>query len=43
MNGIVTLQVEHAIPVTSPAYDRGAKEEDLRESWLAYFSGLNAR
>ena len=38
MNGIVKLRVEQAIPVTSPAYDRGAKEEDLRETWLAYFT-----
>ncbi len=39
-NGIVVIKVERAAPLVSPAYDIGAKEEDLRQHWLAYFTGL---
>lgn len=42
MNGIVKLHVERALPLTSPAYDMGASEAELRESWQAYFAGLAA-
>lgn len=43
MRGIVRLQVECAVPVTSPAYDRGAEESALREHWLKYFNELQSR
>jgi hypothetical protein len=38
--GIVKVRVERALPVTSPAYDRGATEEALRAQWQAYYLGL---
>jgi hypothetical protein len=38
--GIVKVAVERALPVTSPAYDRGATEEELRAQWQAYYLGL---
>jgi hypothetical protein len=38
--GIVKLTVERALPVTSPAYDRGATEAELRAEWQAYYLGL---
>ncbi len=38
--GIVKVAVERALPVTSPAYDRGATEEGLRSEWQAYYLGL---
>ncbi|WP_089944732.1 pyridoxamine 5'-phosphate oxidase family protein [Candidatus Entotheonella palauensis] len=38
--GIITVAVERALPVTSPAYDRGATEEGLRPEWQAYYLGL---
>jgi hypothetical protein len=38
--GIVKVAVERALPVTSPAYDRGATEEELRVQWQAYYLGL---
>ncbi len=38
--GIVVIAVESAAPLVSPAYDIGAKEADLRQHWLAYFSKL---
>ena len=31
IRGIVIVLVERALPVTSPAYDLGATEEELRE------------
>ncbi len=38
--GIIKVRVERALPVTSPAYDRGATEEGLRLEWQAYYLGL---
>ena len=38
--GIVKVRVEWALPLTSPAYDRGATEEALRAEWQAYYLGL---
>ena len=35
IRAIVMVTVERAVPVTSPAYDLGATEDDLRELWLA--------
>lgn len=34
VHGIVLVSVERALPVTSPAYDVGATEDELRESNL---------
>jgi uncharacterized protein len=34
IHGIVIVSVEKALPVTSPAYDIGATEDELRESTL---------
>lgn len=42
INGIVKLRVEHAAAVISPAYDMGATEAELRESWQAHFAALQA-
>ena len=41
--GVVVIEVERALPLTSPAYDVGASEPELREQWLAYFTGLQGR
>ena len=38
--GLVKVAVERALPVTSPAYDRGATEAELRSEWQAYYLGL---
>ncbi len=43
MNGIVKLHVERALPLTSPAYDMGASEAELREHWRAHFAGLETQ
>lgn len=40
--GIVVIQVEKAAPLTSPAYDVGATEEELRAQYLTYFSELHS-
>lgn len=39
IRAIVTLTVERALPLTSPAYDLGATEDELREVWLARLTG----
>jgi predicted pyridoxine 5'-phosphate oxidase superfamily flavin-nucleotide-binding protein len=35
IRGIVLVRVQHAAPITSPAYDLGATEDELRERYLA--------
>ena len=40
MNGIFKLQIEQARHLTSPSYDIGLKEEDLRHHWKQYFTAL---
>ncbi len=40
IKGIVKVRVERALPITSPAYDVGAEEADLRRQWLDTFIGL---
>lgn len=35
IRAIVVVAVERALPVTSPAYDLGATEHELRATWLA--------
>lgn len=40
INGIVKLRVERALPLSSPAYDIGAKEADLRGQWKRHFLSI---
>jgi predicted pyridoxine 5'-phosphate oxidase superfamily flavin-nucleotide-binding protein len=42
IRGIVIVAVERALPVTSPAYDIGATEDELRESNLRRLTTLSA-
>ena len=42
LRGIVKIHIERATPVTSPAYDRGASEADLKAQWVQHFESLNA-
>jgi len=39
IRSIVIVAVERALPITSPAYDLGATEDELRELWLARLTG----
>src|SRR5687768_16125480 len=39
IRAIVIVAVERALPVTSPAYDLGATENELRALWLARLTG----
>jgi uncharacterized protein len=34
IRGIVVVSVERVLPLTSPAYDVGSTEDELREQWL---------
>jgi len=40
IRAIVMIQVTRALPLTSPAYDDGRTEADLRRSWTAHFRAL---
>jgi uncharacterized protein len=43
IRSIVLVQVERAMPLISPAYDRGKTEEEIRASWLQYWNTLYDR
>ena len=36
----VLVKVERALPLTSPAYDLGASEEEVRERWERHYEAL---
>jgi uncharacterized protein len=36
----VLVKVERALPLTSPAYDLGAREEEVRERWERHYQSL---
>ena len=40
IRAIVTIAVTRALPLTSPAYDDGRTEPELRRAWTAHFRGL---
>jgi len=40
IRAIVRLRIECALPLTSPAYDSGATEQALRESWLQHLQDI---
>ena len=39
-NGIVAVAIERALPITSPAYDAGASEAELKAKFKAHFVKL---
>lgn len=41
IRAIVLVKVERALPLTSPAYDLGATEEEVRSTWQRYWDSLN--
>ena len=40
IRAVVVVEVERALPLTSPAYDQGAAEEEVRERWERYYEAL---
>jgi predicted pyridoxine 5'-phosphate oxidase superfamily flavin-nucleotide-binding protein len=42
IRAIVLVRVTRALPVSSPAYDSGANEAELRDRWAAYYASLPA-
>ena len=40
MRAIVTIKVTKALPLTSPAYDDGKTEPELRRAWTSRFRKL---
>ena len=43
VKAIVVIEVRHAAPLVSPAYDDGATEADMLETQRARFARLHAR
>jgi hypothetical protein len=43
IRGIVALRVTRALPLTTPAYDVGATEPELRAHWMAYFQSIQPK
>lgn len=43
INRIVALRVTRALPITTPAYDLGATEAELRAHWRAYFDSIQPK
>jgi predicted pyridoxine 5'-phosphate oxidase superfamily flavin-nucleotide-binding protein len=37
IRAVVLVQVDRALPLTSPAYDTGATEESVKERWETYY------
>jgi len=42
IRAVVLVWVTRALPVTSPAYDAGATEEELRARWSAYYAAQSS-
>ncbi len=40
IQAVVLIHVQRALPLCSPAYDRGETEEQVRERWLGYWHKL---
>ena len=40
VRAVVLMTVERALPLTSPAYDLGVSEDELRASWRRYWQTL---
>jgi len=40
IRAVVLIHVERALPLTSPAYDQGASEDEVRERWRQYWASL---
>ncbi len=40
LKGIVRIKVERALPLSSPAYDYGATEAELRAQWGQHFEAI---
>lgn len=43
IRAIVVLKVERAVVLTSPAYDTGSTESELRQSWRTYFDSIQPK
>lgn len=39
----VLIKVVEALPLTSPSYDGGADESEIRRHWVKYFDSLNGK
>ena len=40
IHAVVLIRVERALPVISPAYDRGGSEDEVRNRWRRYWQKL---
>jgi predicted pyridoxine 5'-phosphate oxidase superfamily flavin-nucleotide-binding protein len=42
IRSVVIIHVTRALPMTSPAYDTGRSEADVRAQWERYYASINA-
>jgi hypothetical protein len=40
IRAVVLIRIERALPVISPAYDRGDTEEQVKDRWREYWRKL---
>ena len=43
IRAVVLVHVERALPLTSPAYDAGATEDEVRERWETHYRDIGVR
>ena len=43
IRAVVRIKVERALPITSPAYDLGLTEEEVRHRWQRYWAALGGQ
>jgi predicted pyridoxine 5'-phosphate oxidase superfamily flavin-nucleotide-binding protein len=43
LRSVVVVRVERALALTSPAYDDGRSEDDVREEWRTYWRTLDTK
>jgi len=43
IQSVVLIKVERALPVISPGYDRGTREQDVRKQWEDYYLSQSKR
>lgn len=43
INNIVLIKVERVIPITSPVYDTGISEEEVKDMYINYWNSIHSK
>jgi len=43
INNIVLIKVERVIPITSPVYDTGISEEEVKDMYIDYWNSIHSK